>query len=94
MHGRPLDIFVVNSFGSLFQAVFVLLLLPLTTAVKGIALSDLPAHLAESLRVFTGSDACASGTQGWAAYAVPLLAMSYVVMNLIFNISILTLLRR
>ncbi|GLC46764.1 hypothetical protein PLESTB_001488100 [Pleodorina starrii] len=86
-HGRPLDIFVVNSWGSLFQAAFVLLLLPITTALKGIALADLPAHLATSLSVFTGA-----GT-ATPSYAVPLLALSYVAMNLVFNISILTLLR-
>ncbi|GIL43868.1 hypothetical protein Vafri_1463 [Volvox africanus] len=96
-HGRPLDIFVVNSFGSLFQAFFVVLLLPVTTALKGIALADLPAHLAASLRVFTGATATGAGggaaAQGWLPYAVPLLASSYVAMNLVFNISILTLLR-
>ena len=32
--GQPLDIFVVNSFGSLAQTFFVLLLLPITTALK------------------------------------------------------------
>ncbi|KXZ44069.1 hypothetical protein GPECTOR_74g683 [Gonium pectorale] len=92
--GRPLDIFVVNSFGSLFQAVFVLLLLPATTAIKGLALSDLPSHMAASLRAFLGEAGATAGVAGgWMQYSTPLLALSYVVTNLAFNISILSLLR-
>ena len=45
MHGRPLDIFVVNSFGSAAQAVFVFLLLPVLSRLRGISLSQLPAYL-------------------------------------------------
>ncbi|KAG2444719.1 hypothetical protein HXX76_001463 [Chlamydomonas incerta] len=103
--GRPLDIFVVNSFGSLAQAFFVLLLLPITTALKGIALSDLPAHLLASSRAFLGEPsaaACAAFGGGpescglaWllARHSTPLLALSYVVLNLVFNVAMLNLLR-
>ncbi|GFR39864.1 hypothetical protein Agub_g364, partial [Astrephomene gubernaculifera] len=136
--GRPLDIFVVNSFGSLAQTACVLLLLPATAAAKGIPLQQLPGQLAASVRAFLG-ECCAQGAgreaaagavgavgMGTAAaaaanggsgaatavaaggaaaaggggvwlphmpYTVPLLALSYVVMNLAFNISMLTLLR-
>lgn len=45
--GRSLDIFVVNSFGSAFQALFVVfLLLPVTTALAGVPLTQLPEYLA------------------------------------------------
>lgn len=104
--GRPLDIFVVNSFGSLAQTFFVLLLLPATTALNGVALHRLPELLAASMRVFMGLDTAAAGAGagalGAAAPALgpwgvplntPLLALSYVAMNLAFNVSMLTLLR-
>ncbi|KAG2449002.1 hypothetical protein HYH02_005756 [Chlamydomonas schloesseri] len=103
--GRPLDIFVVNSFGSLAQTFFVLLLLPITTALKGIALSDLPAHLAASSRAFLGEPsaaACAAFGGGpeacglvglLARHSTPLLALSYVALNLVFNVAMLNLLR-
>lgn len=43
--GRPLDIFVVNSFASLFQATSVLLLMPLVASIKGVPPAELPLHL-------------------------------------------------
>ncbi|GIL81938.1 hypothetical protein Vretifemale_10695 [Volvox reticuliferus] len=56
--------------------------LPLPTALKS---------------AYSGASSTGAGggaaAQGWLPYAVPLLALSYVVMNLVFNISILTLLR-
>ncbi|PNW88454.1 hypothetical protein CHLRE_01g030300v5 [Chlamydomonas reinhardtii] len=103
--GQPLDIFVVNSFGSLAQTFFVLLLLPITTALKGIALSDLPAHLMASSRAFLGEPsaaACAAFGGGadagglvgvLARHSTPLLALSYVALNLVFNVAMLNLLR-
>ena len=43
--GRPLDIFVVNSFSSAAQAVSVFLFLPLLSALRGIPPSQLPDYL-------------------------------------------------
>ncbi|PHT43753.1 hypothetical protein CQW23_17778 [Capsicum baccatum] len=45
LKGKVLDIFVVNSFGSGFQAIFVLLFLPFLSNLKGIPFSELPSFL-------------------------------------------------
>ena len=45
--GKDLDIFVVNSFGSASQALFVFLLLPLLSHLKGIPFSQLPSYLSQ-----------------------------------------------
>ncbi|KAJ9520193.1 hypothetical protein QJQ45_030117 [Haematococcus lacustris] len=65
--GQPLDIFVVNSFGSLFQAVFVLLLLPVTTAMYGLSLADLPTYLADGWHCLCGHPPAAALAQQLAA---------------------------
>lgn len=83
--GRDLDIFVVNSFSSLFQVVFVLLLLPITLSLHHVSLTSLPEYLIEGSQCFQG---LLPGSQG-----SPFFPVAYVITNLIFNISILTLLR-
>jgi hypothetical protein len=45
--GQPLDIFIVNSFSSFFQATFVLLLLPVLSGLRGVSFHELPGYLAE-----------------------------------------------
>ena len=45
--GQQLDLFVVNTFGSAYQALFVFLLLPVLTTLRGISLSDLPTYLSD-----------------------------------------------
>lgn len=47
LKGKDLDLFVVNSFGSLAQSACILLLLPLLAPLRGIPLSGLPGYLAE-----------------------------------------------
>lgn len=47
--GQPLDIFVVNSFGSGAQAVGVLLLLPVLTSLRGLSLSELPQYVGDGM---------------------------------------------
>ncbi len=90
---------------SLLQTFFVLLLLPATTALNGMALHRLPELMAASVRAFMGLDTAAAGAGALVAAApalgpwgvplsTPLLALSYVAMNLAFNVSMLTLLRR
>ena len=51
--GQQLDLFVVNSFGSLAQAAFVLLFLPVLTSLRGIPLSGLPSYLADGATLLT-----------------------------------------
>ncbi len=71
------------------QAVFVLLLLPITTALRGIPLHTLPDYLAQGARCFTGlSPSCGADCSG-----APLLPVAYVVANIAFNIAALNLLR-
>ncbi|KAL0925972.1 hypothetical protein M5K25_004352 [Dendrobium thyrsiflorum] len=45
LQGKSLDIFVVNSFGSGFQALFVFLLLPFLSNLRGIPFTQLPQYL-------------------------------------------------
>jgi len=56
LNGQSLDLFVVNSFGSAAQALFVFLLLPVMSSLKGIPLSQLPAYLKE------GESICCTGS--------------------------------
>lgn len=49
LDGQPLDIFVVNSFGSGAQAVGVLLLLPVLTSLRGLSLSELPQYVGDGM---------------------------------------------
>ncbi|KAK9808081.1 hypothetical protein WJX73_003833 [Symbiochloris irregularis] len=88
-HKRPLDVFVVNSFGSAYQAIFVALLLPFYAAFKGIGLKQLPHYLMQGLRALMGMQpAC-----GTDCSASPQLAATYILMNLCYNVSVLSLLR-
>lgn len=43
--GQKLDLFAVNSFGSASQALFVFLLLPVLSSLRGIAFQELPQYL-------------------------------------------------
>ncbi|KAK1269965.1 hypothetical protein QJS04_geneDACA006504 [Acorus gramineus] len=52
LQGRPVDIFVVNSFGSAFQALFVLILLPFLSNMRGIPLAELPTYLRNGAACF------------------------------------------
>lgn len=87
--GRDLDLFVVNSFGSLSQAAFVFVLLPLMTMARGMSLGDLPAYMANGFQCLRGlTPACGSDCSG-----APLLPLAYVATNLVFNIAALSLIR-
>ncbi|TXG52646.1 hypothetical protein EZV62_021815 [Acer yangbiense] len=77
LKGKSVDIFVVNSFGSGFQALFVLLLLPFLSNLKGIPFAQLPLYLKSG-----------AGCDG-----APLLPLLYVTTNLAFNISLLRLMK-
>ena len=47
LEGQPLDIFVVNSFGSAAQALGVLLLLPVLVSSRGLSLTELPQYVSD-----------------------------------------------
>ncbi|PIN19715.1 hypothetical protein CDL12_07599 [Handroanthus impetiginosus] len=115
LKGKSLDTFVVNSFGSGFQALFILLLLPLLSNSEGIRFSELPSYFKSGAACFlnigtnsTGkfmyctfsyvthkSAACFLniGTNSTGCDGAPLLPLLYVISNLLFNISILNLLK-
>lgn len=82
LNGKSLDIFVVNSFGSGFQALFVLLLLPLLSNLKGIPFLELPSYLKSGAACFLNLGGETSGCEG-----APLLPLLYIATNMAFNIS-------
>ncbi|KAK3231088.1 hypothetical protein Dsin_002969 [Dipteronia sinensis] len=88
MQGKSVDIFVVNSFGSGFQALFVLLLLPFLSNLKGIPFAQLPLYLKGGAGCFLKMGANTLGCDG-----APLLPLLYVTTNLAFNISLLRLMK-
>ncbi|TKY74417.1 CLT2 [Spatholobus suberectus] len=81
---KSLDIFVVNSFGSGFQALFVLLSLPLLSSLKGIPFVQLPSYFKSGAGCFLNLGADRPNCDG-----APLLPLLYVITNLAFNISLL-----
>ncbi|KAL5844520.1 hypothetical protein ACOSQ3_010573 [Xanthoceras sorbifolium] len=88
LKGKSVDIFVVNSFGSGFQALFVFLLLPFLSNLKGIPFAQLPLYLKSGAGCFLNIGANTLGCDG-----APLLPLLYVTTNLAFNISLLRLMK-
>ncbi|XP_024169599.1 protein CLT2, chloroplastic isoform X1 [Rosa chinensis] len=88
LKGKSLDIFVVNSFGSGFQALFVLLFLPFLSNMRGIPFAQLPTYLKDGAGCFLNMGATASGCNG-----APLLPLLYIAANLLFNISLLNVVK-
>ncbi|DBB00298.1 TPA: hypothetical protein ACH3X1_014123 [Trebouxia sp. C0004] len=89
LNGQSLDLFVVNSYGSAAQALFIFLLLPVISSLKGISLSQLPAYLKEGTTcLLGGSPSCGSDCSG-----APMLPLLYIAFNLGFNIAALNLLK-
>ncbi|CAI0464025.1 unnamed protein product [Linum tenue] len=104
LKGKSLDIFVVNTLGSGFQALFVLLFLPLMSNFKGIPLAQLPLYLKSGTGCFLNlwSDSPAkiwevAKTSVFLYTAdctgAPLLPMLYIAANLTFNMSMLNLMK-
>ncbi|XP_020984530.1 protein CLT2, chloroplastic [Arachis duranensis] len=85
---KSLDIFVVNSFGSGFQALFVLLFLPLLSNLKGIPFVQLPSYLKSGAGCFLNL-----GTHKSSCDGAPWLPLLYIVTNLAFNISLLNVVK-
>jgi drug/metabolite transporter (DMT)-like permease len=85
--GKDVDLFIVNTFGSASQALFVFLLLPFVTTARGIPLHGLGNHLQMGWECFRGlTPSCGSDCTG-----APMLPVLYVLINLLFNISALNL---
>ncbi|XP_065877729.1 protein CLT1, chloroplastic [Euphorbia lathyris] len=88
LKGGSVDLFVVNSYGSAFQALFVCLLLPFLSKLWGIPFSQLPSYLKDGAVCFLNIGSLSSGCDG-----APLLPLLFVLVNMGFNISLLNLLK-
>lgn len=88
LQGKTLDIFVVNSFGSGFQALFVFLLLPFLSHMKGIPFFQLPAYLKDGAACFLNLGGITASCDG-----APILPIFFIAMNMAFNISLLNLVK-
>lgn len=88
LKGGSVDLFVVNSYGSAFQALFICLLLPFLSKLWGIPFSQLPNYLRDGAACFLNIGTLSSGCDG-----APLLPLLFVLVNMGFNISLLHLLK-
>lgn len=88
LKGKSLDTFVVNAFGSGFQVLFMLLFLPILSNLEGLTLSSLPSYFRSGAACFLNIGGNTTGCNG-----APLLPILYIASNILFNISILNLLR-
>ncbi|KAL5705317.1 Protein clt2 [Ranunculus cassubicifolius] len=88
LKGKPLDIFVVNSFGSGFQALFVLLFMPFLSNLRGIPFAELPSYLKSGAACFLNIGDNVTGCEG-----APLLPILFILTNMAFNISLLNLVK-
>ncbi|GMY16013.1 protein CLT3, chloroplastic [Fagus crenata] len=88
LKGGSVDLFVVNSYGSAFQAFFICLLLPFLSKLWGIPFSQLPYYLKDGAACFLNIGTLSSGCAG-----APLLPLLFIVVNMGFNISLLYLLK-
>ncbi|KAM7497053.1 hypothetical protein LguiA_021467 [Lonicera macranthoides] len=88
LKGGSVDLFVVNSFGSAFQALFICLLLPFLSKLWGIPFNQLPNYLMDGAACFLNIGSISSGCDG-----APLLPLLFVIVNMGFNISLLHLLK-
>ncbi|KAJ0978839.1 hypothetical protein J5N97_014313 [Dioscorea zingiberensis] len=82
------DLFVVNSFGSAFQALFICLLLPFLSKLWGVPFNQLPMYIKDGAACFLNMGSVVSGCEG-----APLLPLLFVIVNMAFNISLLHLLK-
>lgn len=65
LDGKDLDLFVVNSFGSASQALFVFLLLPALMLARGMSLLELPTYIQSGWQCFQGiTPACGGDCSG------------------------------
>ncbi|KAL7151935.1 hypothetical protein ABFS83_04G064800 [Erythranthe nasuta] len=88
LKGGTVDLFVINSYGSAYQAVFICLLLPFLSNLWGIPFSQLPNYLKDGAACFLNV-----GTMSNRCNGAPLLPLLFVIVNMGFNISLLHLLK-
>lgn len=88
LKGGSVDLFVVNSFGSAFQALFICILLPLLSKLWGVPFSQLPTYIKDGTVCFLNLGSLSSGCEG-----APVLPLLFVIVNMAFNISLLHLLK-
>ncbi|KAK4791712.1 hypothetical protein SAY86_032125 [Trapa natans] len=88
LKGGSVDLFVVNSYGSAFQALFICLLLPFLSKLWGVPFSQLPNYLRDGTACFLNIGAVSIGCEG-----APLLPLLFVIVNMGYNISLLHLLK-
>ncbi|XP_009603800.1 protein CLT3, chloroplastic isoform X1 [Nicotiana tabacum] len=82
------DLFVVNSYGSAYQAVFICLLLPFLSKLWGVPFTQLPNYLRDGAACFLNIGTLSGGCDG-----APLLPLLFIIVNMGFNISLLHLLQ-
>ncbi|PKA58625.1 hypothetical protein AXF42_Ash008912 [Apostasia shenzhenica] len=88
LKGGSVDLFVVNSFGSAFQAIFICLLLPFLSKLWGISFYELPGYIKDGAACFLHIGKPITGCEG-----APMLPLLFVMVNMAFNISMLHLLK-
>ncbi|XP_042436687.1 protein CLT1, chloroplastic-like isoform X5 [Zingiber officinale] len=88
LKGGSIDLFVVNSFGSAFQALFICLLMPFMSKLWGIPFNQLPSYIRDGTACFLNVGSLSGGCEG-----APLLPVLFVIVNMAFNISLLHLLK-
>ncbi|CAO1940984.1 unnamed protein product [Urochloa humidicola] len=81
------DLFVVNSYGSAYQALFMCLLLPFLSKLWGVPFHLLPTYIKDGAACFLNMGSI-SGCEG-----APLLPLLFVLVNMGYNISLLNLLK-
>lgn len=88
LKGQSVDLFVVNSFGSAYQALAICLLLPFLSRLWGIPFSQLPSYLKDGAACFLNINTLSTGCDG-----APLLPVLFVIVNMCYNVSLLYLVK-
>ncbi|CAE6097550.1 unnamed protein product [Arabidopsis arenosa] len=88
LKGASLDLFIVNSYGSAFQAICIALLLPFLSKLWGIPFNQLGTYLKDGAVCFLNHGTITKGCDG-----APFLPLLFVIMNIGYNIALLRLLK-
>ncbi|XP_013621526.1 PREDICTED: protein CLT3, chloroplastic [Brassica oleracea var. oleracea] len=88
LKGASLDLFIVNSYGSAFQAICIALLLPFLSKLWGIPFNQLGSYLKDGAACFLNIGTMTKGCEG-----APLLPLLFVIANIGYNIALLRLLK-
>ncbi|XP_010491972.1 PREDICTED: protein CLT3, chloroplastic [Camelina sativa] len=88
LKGASLDLFIVNSYGSAFQAICIALLLPFLSKLWGIPFNQLGSYLKDGAVCFLNIGTLTKGCDG-----APFLPLLFVIVNIGYNIALLRLLK-